>query len=690
MTRAEAVTFCHNKLAEHGLSKWHVRLTTDITSGFLGLCSHRDETIILSAQHIDIHDDKMVENTILHEVAHALTPGHSHDLIWRAKAKQIGCYNTEPCSNLSFTPEAIDAIRSGALLEMEIEETIIRTPKYKVTRLQEKCPECGKVAIEKSTYEDDELHIKRLECGHTILKRKPRKTPFDTWISADADKDCQHDWNHTFCLNCPAKRPAKFQLAGMRAVERGLVLNKGFALFDEMGLGKTIQAFGYLKFHPKEVQPVLCIVKSGLLFQFFKQSLIWLGDDWCGQVIRGSNDPVIPGLPMYFISYDLLVHKERRSKTGKIIKQGFDIQKLINRGIKTIILDECQLIKNPDSSRTQQVRRLVKEAEKIIPLSGTPWKNRGSEFFAVLNMIAPTKFNSHQGFLDRWVDYYWDGNKYKEGGIRNIPQFKEYVQDIVIRREYDEVMDEYPDVSRTLHYCDIDGTSQQMYDEEVSDFVKWWNNKVIGGEDVMAFGGDNIMAKLARMRHLLGLAKIVPTVEWIEDYIENCDRKLIVFVHHIDVGQILYNKLEALYKDKLPVFKLTSDLNAADRFQLQENFNNSKRAILIASTLAAGEGINLQTCSDAILMERQWNPANEDQAAPGRMKRIGQLAKHIQITCITGQDTVDDHLHGIVENKRRQFHKAMNSGDVPAWNQNDIMKELGEAIVRGYNKKRED
>jgi SNF2-related domain/Helicase conserved C-terminal domain/SprT-like family len=686
MTRQQAVELAHKKLKEFGLQTWHVAITTDITSGFLGMCSHQDETIILSAHHIDIHDDKMVENTILHEVAHALTPGHSHDLIWRNKAKEIGCYDTNPCSNLAFTAEAIDAIRSGAMLEIEVEETVVRTPKFKVTRLQDKCPECGKVAVETRSIETDDLFIKTLQCGHKIIKRKPRATPFDKWISDDADPNCKHEWDRTFCVNCLAKRPAKFQVEGMRAIERGLVLNKGFGVFDDMGLGKTIQGFGYLKFHPESF-PVLCIVKSGLLFQFFKQSLIWLGDKYVGQVIRSSQEPIIPNLKMYFISYDLLVPKTRKLKSGKIVTQGFDIQKLIKRGIKTIILDECQLIKNPDSSRTQQVRRLVKEVEKVIPLSGTPWKNRGSEFFAVLNMIAPTKFNSHQGFLQRWVDYYWDGNKYKEGGIRNIPAFKEYVKDLVIRREYDEVMDDFPEVSRVLHYVDIDGTSQEMYDEEVSDFVKWWNNKVIGGEDVMSFGADNIMAKLARMRHILGLAKINPTVEFLEDFVDETERKMIVFHHHIDVGDLLHKKIQETFGHKIHIYQLHAGLGPAERFALQEQFNADTRAILIASTLASGEGINLQTCSDAILMERQWNPANEDQAAPGRMKRIGQLAKHINITCITGQGTVDDHLHGIVESKRRHFHRTMNKGEVPSWSQTDIMKELGEAIAKDYRDK---
>jgi len=674
---------------ELGLKDWHVRLNTDMTKGFLGLCSHKDKAIILSAQHIDIHDKKMVKNTINHEVAHALTPSHGHDSIWQAKAKELGCYDTSACSALSFSAEAIDAIRSGATLEVEVEETIIRTPKFKVTRLQEKCAKCGKVAVEKENWEAFGFKHTRLECGHIISKALPKQTPYEDFISADADPKCKHKWNHTFCTECNAKKPYKFQVDGMRFIEKAFLSNKGAGVFDEMGLGKTIQAFGYLKYHPEDY-PCLWIVKSGIMFQTFKQSLIWLGMDHVGQVVRTSKDPVMPGLKHYFISYDMLVPKTRKGKDGKLIQQGFDINKLIARGFKSMVLDECQLVKNPDSTRTQQVRRLAKEIPHIIPLSGTPWKNRGSEFFSVLNMIAPVKFSSYANFQQRWVDYYWDGYKNKEAGIRNVPAFKEYVKEIIIRREYDEVMDQFPDVNRTLYYTELDKDDQKEYDETVSDFVKWWNSKVIGGEDVMAFGSDNIMAKLARMRHVLGLAKIPATVEYVDEFVEDTDRKLCIFVHHQDVGALLYDELQTKYGKDMPVLKLTSDLDAGKRFQLQEQFNASKRALLVASTLAAGEGLNLQTCSDAVLMERQWNPANEDQAAPGRFKRIGQQAKVINVVCITGHGTVDDHLHQIVERKRYHFHKGMNKEgtNAPSWNVNDIMKELGDAIARDWRKRK--
>src|SRR5215831_13567070 len=153
MERTRAVELLRKELDDNGLKDWHVRLVADLTKPFLGMCSYKDKCIILNSLHIDTHPDVLIVNTIKHEVAHALTPGHSHDDIWKLKAKELGCDNTEACAAYGFSAEAIDAIRSGAELKVEFEEQVIRKPKYTITRLQDKCAVCGKVAKEKSRFE---------------------------------------------------------------------------------------------------------------------------------------------------------------------------------------------------------------------------------------------------------------------------------------------------------------------------------------------------------------------------------------------------------------------------------------------------------------------------------------------------------------------------------------------------------
>lgn len=706
MDRNQAFKLCKEELLKHGLahiprqdSDWGVRLNTTLDGKFaniLGLCSYKDRVIIINAHHIDIHPEQFVVDTIKHEVAHAIVgSGHGHDSVWRDKAKEIGSNALGPCSHLSLTPEAIEAIRSGATLEVElVEETILRPittyeeekvtkPKYTVTRLQERCPFCGKVAeelrrVKSYNKQGDEVEMITLKCFHIITKTIPRATPFQNMVSnywKPEIKACSHIWGDNSqrnkCIKCGEFKLYDFQIEGARFIERALASHKGAGIFDEMGLGKTVQALAYLRYH-KEAHPTLFIVKSGITFQWFKEIIRWLGPDHLGQIIKTGKDYVFPNLKTYIISYDLL----RR----------FPREKIQALGIKTVILDECQQIKNVDSTRTQEVRKIVGDPSiKVIPLSGTPWKNRGSEFFPVLNMLDPFKFNSEMGYLKTWVQYFMHGNRRKEGGIRNPKKFKEYISDIVIRRERTEVMKELPLINRTKLNVKLDDLQQDEYDDSVSDFVKWYNQVIIDGLEE-SVNGMEILAKMSRMRHLTGLAKIGATLEYVKEFIEDTDRKLVIFHHHIDVGQILYDTLKKEHGDDIYIARITGGMDPGDRFTIQEKFNESPRGILVASSLAAGEGLNLQTCADCVMHERQWNPANEEQCE-GRFIRIGSVAAEVNATYAESEGTIDEHFDVIVETKRLYFHEAMSKGKMPEWDTNEIAKSLANKIVAQYREK---
>ena len=717
MDRTRAHKICKEALVRHGRGNWKVLISSDPNQPYLGLCIYKDKAIVLNAHHIDIHPDAEVINTILHEVAHAIVgPGYGHNDVWATKAREIGCDNTNPCSHLGLPEHVIDAIRSGHMVEViteeKIVEQVVRNVTHKITRLQDKCPDCGKVAIEKfsTSYVDsktgNEVKLITLECFHIIKKIIPRGTPFETMVSnfwKPEIANCKHDFPERSeakrkhipankCTKCGEYRPYPFQVIGARRCEAALAMQKGHGIFDDMGLGKTIQALMIMKFHP-EYKRTLVVTKSAIKFQWFKAAVTWLGPDYIAQTISTSRDYLMPGLRLYIIPYDLL----RRFPREKLHAMNFDL----------VILDECQQIKNVDSSRTQEVRKLVaaNPACKVIPLSGTPWKNRGNEFFPVLNMMDPIKFHSNQHYLDTWVDYYYEGNKRKMGGIKNIPKFKEYTETLITRREYNEVMDEFPDINRMKLNVQLDQLEQTTYDDSVSDFVDWYNQYVIGGEEDK-ISGIEILAKMSRMRHITGLAKIPATLSFVETFVEDTDRKLVIFVHHKDVGEILTNTLRNTDKETnpdwyelaqtlkdggIPVLQYTSKhTGKPEGTDIQERFNLTKRCIMIASTLACGEGLNLQTCADSILHERQWNPQNEDQATPGRFRRIGQESSVINITCPEAEGTIDQALDGIVENKRRFYHDAMNKGEAtPVWNESSFAKELAAAIVASHAAKKQ-
>lgn len=542
------------------------------------------------------------------------------------------------------------------------------TTTYIIQRKLDTCSDCGAVAKEASSFEtrakvDGILRrFTKLQCGHTIIDVIDATKDYSKFISADADPKCQHKWNYTRCTKCPAKKLYPFQVDGAKAIEQA---GGKLGLFDEMGLGKTIQPFAVFAMN-SEYYPVLFIVKAGVKVQFWQQIHDWLGI--YAQIITNKNQKLLK-TKCYIISYDLW--------------KNCAPDKFNDLGIATIVADECQQIKNADSSRTQAFRNLAKSVKRIIFLSGTPWKNRGSEFFVALNLLSPSKFWSFQSFKNIWVDEYWDGNKIKEGGIKNPKKFKEFVKDIVLRRERIEVMPELPTITRNSFVCEVPEHARKSYNAEIENLKKIINDSIIDGTEETFETAQKVNQSIIAMRQIVGLAKVDATVEWAQDFLDETDRKLVIFVHHKLCGELIMKKLQqyCAAESYTQPLQLTSDLDANERYRIQEEFNKPHVRILVASTLASGEGLNLQTCSDCLMHERQWNPANEEQAE-GRFIRIGQMANAVTATYMHGKNTIDQISHKIVEDKRHHFHAAMNNSEMPIWNASSLQRDIISELIK--------
>jgi predicted SprT family Zn-dependent metalloprotease len=89
----EARKMADELMIKHGLignfKDWRFRF--DNAKRRFGCCHYSTREITLSKSLVLLNSEANVRNTILHEIAHALTPGHGHDSVWRRKAMEIGC-----------------------------------------------------------------------------------------------------------------------------------------------------------------------------------------------------------------------------------------------------------------------------------------------------------------------------------------------------------------------------------------------------------------------------------------------------------------------------------------------------------------------------------------------------------------------------------------------------------------------
>jgi SWI/SNF-related matrix-associated actin-dependent regulator 1 of chromatin subfamily A len=517
-----------------------------------------------------------------------------------------------------------------------------------ITKL--KCPTCQGPAIAVSERSIAGMRSVMYKCGHVCIVKQLARSDFANYISQDG------------------KKPYQFQIDGALF---GVDSNARCLIADEMGLGKTVQANMILWSHPKELLKALVLGKAGLATQWCQEFTRWNGETWYMQHIEHENDALMPGAKGYYVSFDSLWRFKDISAFMQRIKA------------KTIVLDEVQHLKNSGAKRTNGVREACRCVNNILALSGTPIANHAGEYFNILNILHPERFRTKSEFDQIWVDTYWNGHSMKYGGLKNFERFKQHTSDFIIRRTRAEVLPDLPTISREFRFSELGNKVEAAYKELFKQFTEYFS----GTDDTGSVRESNILAYLSKMRHLTGIAKIVPCVSFLEDFISSTDRKIVVFTHHKDVSNKLLELLSELQLADTatwggPILRLPEDPNL--RQDTINEFRTGSSRIMLASTLASSEGINLQFCADAVMLERQWTPIKEEQAE-ARFPRPGQTASAITVTYMVAVGTVDEFLSKLVERKRAACSNTLDGTEM-TWQESSIIRELAEVLAQNGGK----
>lgn len=527
-------------------------------------------------------------------------------------------------------------------------------------KIIKKCPVCNKTAEIKSEIRMRGMIVTSYLCGH--IRARKELQPKDLDITTKDNK-----------------KPYKYQLEG---AAWGIKNNARVLFADEMGVGKTIQALLIAHSDQQEFLPILVICKSSLKVQWMKEAFRWCG--WIFQILESEDDFILPNVQGYIISYDTLTFSTYTTKAGKLVEKGIkNPEKWISKiSPRTIVLDECQSIKNVEAKRTRAVQIVSKHSEHLLALSGTPILNNAAEYFPILNLLQPERFPNKAAYIARWCDSYFNhkSGTQKVGGICDVEGFKNFTKDFIIRRTRAEVLPDLPSIDRRFRFEELGAKVEEAYKEAFKEFQDFY---YYGSKGQTSFQKDgNILAYLSKMRHLTGIAKIPGVVEFAQEFIETTDRKLVIFTHHIDVAKEVVHRLNELNSanpEKIIYAPSPVDPNLVAKFWEPQS------RILVCNTSSMGEGHNLQVCSDCIIMEREWNPPKEEQAE-GRFPRPGQTSDKITATYFTAIGTVDEFFAEIVEQKRSIFDSTMN-GIKTNWNESNLIKELAEVLAQKGGKK---
>ena len=433
-----------------------------------------------------------------------------------------------------------------------------------------------------------------------------------------------------------------------------------------------MQAIAPLKDNP-DLWPYVILCKSGLKIQFFKELIRWLGPEYWPQIIQKPTD-ILLKTKGYIFSHDIL--------------RNFSQEKLNSINPSYVVIDECQAFKNPDSQRTRKMRQWIREIPYKVATSGTPIKNRPSEYFTILNILNPLKFPSENLFKMMYIKYRVDDNgQLKEVGLKNEKRFNNETKEFIIRRERQQIFKELPTINRQFFNVDLEETASKAYSDGESELSKLIDHYEIS-EDTQEYA--NILAQINRLRQIVGIAKAKYCADFVSEMLLTTSKKVTIYVHHKATGNLLTELLKKYCQDMGidPPLRIEGGDSVEKRDDVQTKFSMpDKHRVLIASTLAAGVGMNLQyQCFTCIILERQWNPTDEEQAET-RFTRpeSPQMNGQVDSIYMIAPNTIDEYLTQMVEQKRQMFEEVMNNRKI-VWNENELMRELLKAIQKKNSK----
>lgn len=472
---------------------------------------------------------------------------------------------------------------------------------------------------------------------------------------------------------------------------------------DEMGLGKTAQALGTIE--AVQTYPALVVCPVKIRTNWAREAEAWLPEgkriavvvppstprDEQARMAAAGFTPLLgqprPGFDIYITGYPLL-HTQVEAWAGV--------------GLKGLVLDESHYCKGRDkvgvcpacgsemtrkgackgpeehvASKRQQRKvykvlwtRAAKAISETIPsdgvvlaLSGTPNKNTPQDFVAQLDILGRLDdLGGEWHFLTRWCGAYRDSWGWRTGGASNLAELNERLRSTCyIRRAKADVLPDLPALDRREGRVELDTTDMAEYRRIEADFLSFIAQRAAElaeeeGEDPSSAAWEarlraeaaEHLVRITTLRRSAAAAKIGIAKEWVEQFLDETDRKLIVFAHHREVVEALANEFDCERIDGG-----TSDsMGAVDRFQ-----NDPNVRVIVIGIMAGGVGLTLTAASDMLFIEQAWTPADLDQAEARAYGRVND-AHGATATYLLADGTIDEDMWELIGEKRVVFHAA--------------------------------
>lgn len=397
-----------------------------------------------------------------------------------------------------------------------------------------------------------------------------------------------------------------YQIEGVQFMFDRLRTAEGALLADEMGLGKTFQAVAIAKIFCRAGGLVLVVSPCSLVGVWEKEIKKW------ADTLRVFNGAAKN--PNKYTGYEnvLLVSYERLA-TLKIGQSKFQL----------VICDEAHRLR---TSTSQALVALKKMDSKKLLLTGTPFQNTLQEYKNLLALVD-IRAESAKGVreLSGIANDAVLRRRIERTSLR-LPQ-KEEVIWIIKNKEYKEYVQSYRNTSSKAGIQDI----QRLRIQTSTSQSKW-----------------NLFSMLSKeiLREKESLVIISRYIEVIRKAFDTI------------TGMAARREVPISQKD-VTIFH--GDMKISQREESLALFQQKGQKVIILSAKCGAEGLTLVKSTRMIIIDSDWNPANDLQAM-ARVWRLGQTVPVI-IHRLFLMGTVEEYIL-LVQMKKIEIQKQLE-GIVP-------------------------
>lgn len=462
------------------------------------------------------------------------------------------------------------------------------------------------------------------------------------------------DWNRFPESLLKAWRP--FQREG---ITFGIKREGRCLIGDEMGLGKTIQAMS-IAYYFKENWPLLIICPATLRYNWSNELERWLGI-YPEQINVVTSSHIKPDNLINIISYELATK---------------NTEDLLKRNFKCTIVDESHNLKNQRTERVRNIRPLLKNAERVILITGTPALSRPVELYPQIDLVMQGKWwLSYDDFSKRYCEAKETAFGIDRRGSSNLTELNYLLsRTVMIRRRKNDVLTELPTkIRQYIHLCveDKDLKSLKSSSSERKAMAKEMMMAKSVEEHEEKQRGKNF--KWLEMFRKTGMAKRKAVRAYVTDLLDK-GVKFLIFGFHL---KVLDEIEDVVKKNKVKYIRIDGSTAQGKRQKMVDEFrHNSEFRVAILSITAAGVGLTFTPCSTAIFAELYWTPGTLLQAED-RVHRIGQTTT-VTIQYLLAKGTLDDELWPLIQKKIEILGETLDAkNEVNQWDDSEYSKYEG-------------